>query len=664
MNVEQETLGLLFILAIITTAVVCWEKQNPTPSAAYFENVAWGNVAAFPDTGVWVIAGFRGGVSLIYSTDGKQWSAGNVPELFPPTAGLGSFEVSLLYAPQGFLVNVAAEQSYLLHASDGINWSLLNYTGASCFQFTSISYANNLYLANAAMGFCVSKDALNWTLYSDDFTSQYPSLFPIVTIDGQDMFTASAQSQSPGEIAILGSINAFNWTVLANLSGVAGSESYLDDFVQGDGYFLAAVLEVYFGNVNASLYSSPDLAVWKKVMENNAGRAQVSSGNGIYWYSLTDAITGVTTTYKSEDGINFSVVTGVFNAPQFENSLWLELGSASLDVSSDSASWTAIDLGIVNFIELYDVNPLTNQFVIQVGPSPNPPVLGDASTFMVSQDSISWTTVSSLPVMNVQYSGEQWVGVQYNPSNQEAVVAYTEDFKTWTTLTMPPLPSKWDMSTFSNSFALFAQNAWTMILEFHEGNFQEEYVSALVYSSTEGQTWDLLQILHYMEDGENHGPGYGTLVYGAGVYVLLSDLGTYSSSDRINWTNDNDDDDDVAYNTQLKYVGDDTLGGFFYFGGAPNHFSKDGSSWVPISDLPQGLVDVIVIPIPNQGTSFVGTDPNGNYWTSTDGVTWSQAGTISGGSAFDSLACNSDGVCGAASSFDNSIFTGELVLDL
>eukprot|EP01114_Cavostelium_apophysatum_P001044 TRINITY_DN108_c0_g2_i2.p1 TRINITY_DN108_c0_g2~~TRINITY_DN108_c0_g2_i2.p1 ORF type:complete len:671 (+),score=56.28 TRINITY_DN108_c0_g2_i2:1649-3661(+) len=663
---------LLFLGLILAVSAASWTKQNPTPSAAYFQNIVWGNV----NGGVYVIGGFRGGLSLLYSSNGQDWSSANYPsEGYGPSYEVAGITVSLTWTKQqGFLVNLFYEVgSYILQSNDGVNWSQWNQTGGNtCNELQQIYTTNGVYLPSVYGGepLCISTDGREWNSYST-VQNALSALYPLVTINGQTMFVAGYYvnlGAKPNSL-VYASANGLNWTLIADLSSETGSDGALTSFVQGDGYYLAAITSA--STYYQKLYKSNDLKVWSSRMTNDVGIAQIGGGGGYLWYSYQQLPTSPNKVWVTKDGDHFNETSLVPYVPQYVPSqkLWVSLGAAHISVSSAPlTSWINMDLGIVNFIELFGFNPLTDEFVLQVGSGMAPPfessfLSNDTTTFYTSSDSSTWTKVSEIPAINVGFSNEfgAWIGVNYDKNSLNAAVTYTKDFQTWKTLSMPSLPWDYSMLSFSNSYVVYVDGTWTMILGFVEDGIFSDDINGLIYSSTDGKNWNQDQNIAYTVNSEIGGLGFGPLIYGNGIYVLLSfDTGIYTSQDRINWQLNN-----TFYLWQgatLEFVSDGSSldsGSFFLCVGQYCHVSKDGQHWEEIEGLKNVLSFTSISPSSKE-TIYAATDLFGFYWTSPDGISWTQGGQISTNTAFNFLACNTKGLCGAASDYDSSIYTGSI----
>eukprot|EP01114_Cavostelium_apophysatum_P013044 TRINITY_DN3075_c0_g1_i1.p1 TRINITY_DN3075_c0_g1~~TRINITY_DN3075_c0_g1_i1.p1 ORF type:complete len:666 (-),score=89.65 TRINITY_DN3075_c0_g1_i1:148-2145(-) len=649
---------LCCLLAVSYSAT--WTKRNPTPSAASFTDVVWGSVPSQPNTGIWVIGGYRGGLSLLYSTDGKTWMSGNHPQGFSEIVDYQSVLSLTFDQTLGFFASADNDSpgspGVLLQSSDGINWNLINVTNPDCNNLQELFSANGILLASIkfdSSGYCLSKDGKNWNRQSDPYVLMNP-----VTLDGSELFTATNWAYLYGTVYVLTSENGVDWSNLTSIS--IGNDNYgsLIDFVQAEGYYIASTS--YGDEEIVYFYTSTDLNEWNLVnLTSFSGEilgADINTGNGITFLGIEANVnTSIDSVYRTDDGITFTLVniSSSIIYQKYENGLWFGLGLGYLSVADKNAeSFVAYDLGITNGIQFYTVNPLNDQFALQVNgllyhPSKNAQA-NDTSTFLTSSDSINWKFASYASVTNIRYSSElgAWFGVSDNDGSVSAT--YTTDFMSWATLDFIETAP-----FFSNAFVQYVDGAFIMVLEYKR-NGVTEYGRAIadIYKAVEGQSWSLIQSITYKHGFDfGYAAGFGPLAYGNGVFVLPSyDNGTYTSSDAVSWSLDTAQTfQDVMI---FDFIGDSNVGGFFecsWYSG-PCVYSKDGVNWTP-TDISSQVVAINFV-----DGRFVATDADGYYWTSDLGMSWKMQGRITIG-AFNFFDCNSQGYCGAASTFDNSIYT-------
>jgi len=144
-----------------------------------------------------------------------------------------------------------------------------------------------------------------------------------------------------------------------------------------------------------------------------------------------------------------------------------------------------------------------------------------------------------------------------------------------------------------------------------------------------------------------------TVVFGRGIFVVNSKKYLYISTDGRTWSEATRPSIDT--NCNIKFVGGEDTGLFYWVcTPGPLFYSTDGKSWVQ-PNL-QNAAGVAFIEKPNP--LYIGSDIQGGFWTSTDGINWNQNGNVNTMSPFDLFASNGDIIL-AVSTADNSMYIAD-----
>jgi len=343
---------------------------------------------------------------------------------------------------------------------------------------------------------------------------------------------------------------------------------------------------------------------------------------------------------RSSDLVNWVVLEEnsmlSYYPPIFSHGTWFQLGSYGLLMTStDGVEWNMNDEGLTGQFSFFDYAESIDQFVLQVD-----------SSFFFSQDGLKWTNVSTIDVLNLQYSdGGYYVGL-LNLDYTTLNMTVTKDFVNWFVYPQPDLPNDFYATSYS-SFATYGNDMWIAVYSSYW------YEEQLFFTSMDGFSWAEAASFNV---GETRSTGPST--FGNGMLDIVSSDGfLYSTNVSL-----------IEYGTQtplytwgtlifLDAPGLDPGYAFFYLVQDNLYISLDGIAWTLLEfgfSLPpaSGVTFSDMLPF----TGFVVTDFNGDTWLSSDGITWDEGYTINTYTPFTGFKC-SDTYCVAVSRYDNSIFT-------
>lgn len=194
-----------------------WTQSSITSGS--FNSVYYGN-------GTWVAAGSNG---LFYSTDGKSWAFGIV-------GGSSMYVVCNSVYYGGGLWVAGSDNNGLYYSTDGETWIRSNITSGN---FTSIYYADGIWVTSCDNGLYYSVDGKTWT--RSNITSGYFT----------SIYYANGIWVAGSETGLYYSIDGKNWT-----KSNVGGYSYIKSIYYANNLWVAG------GSSETGLYYSTDGKNW------------------------------------------------------------------------------------------------------------------------------------------------------------------------------------------------------------------------------------------------------------------------------------------------------------------------------------------------------------------------------------------------------------------
>ena len=584
-------------------------------------------------------------VYLTYIALGTALTA--VTPLLPVQAGW----IDAAYG-NGVFVTVATGSNVAATSPDGISWTQRTLPVST--QWNSISFSNGIFVALSATGSigATSSDGISWTQRAlpQIATSSGGSLISTTLVNNVGGGAASELvSASTWECSAYGNgvyvvLQSGNPTLNYSTDGINWSNATLPStetyyaVIYGNGRFIAAAVSgVTAYSVNGITWTAGgSIASGGSWGLSYANGKIISVGNNNRFASTVDGVTWASSLLPG--------VASLWSTVAFGAGMIVASGNRNdFAYSNDGINWTAKTFpsaGAVN--EIIFAN---GKFVAS---SQN------GNTYFYSTDGINWTTVN-IPSAGAGQSAFLAYGagrfVSVTRSNGNAV--HSTDGINWTAIKLPDVssgvPGTWSSVIYDGiSFLAFA------------------YSSKVIARSVDGITWNKvtsstsgsitvplgIQSIDLTGRGGNGIPGNSVnntltnttgggsahaysgayprgLAYGNGKFVVACQAGNkiFTSTNGYSWS------DSIA---PLTFVYPTVVYGNGRFvimdgsdGNTPNGrvaYSTDGSTWT-IGTITAGLYSDIAF----GAGKFVTISYNGSVYTSTDGATWANTGSLGGG---------------------------------
>ena len=291
---------------------------------AYGKGVAFGN-------NQWVATG-SGSVSILYSSDGKNWN--NTTGSFPVEGNAVAYNGVNLWVAAGTDTTV---EGTLRYSGDGINWSNANSGGFDYLSAKGIAYNGSLWIATGQSGtgntILYSGDGSNW---SDATSGAFPSMgIGVAYTYTQSSIVSSiwvaAGDGSTQANSLLFSFDGSNWSN-AFSGGFTSSGTHLANGVA----FNNLDLWVAVGKSTTptgTILTSANGYDWSDTPTGGFGGLTGTAVSFLeeqgVWVATGDGTTTNNSILYSADGLNWTdSVSGAFNAP-FDSNQHLGLGIAN-----------------------------------------------------------------------------------------------------------------------------------------------------------------------------------------------------------------------------------------------------------------------------------------------------------------------------------------------
>jgi len=398
--------------------------------------------------------------------------------LFLLWAGLGAQAQTFSYTSQqplpgvgnggaaygnGVYVMVSGGGGYIYRSVDGQNWSVATNTAFINTNYTSVCFAQGLFVACTASGAIVtSTNGLNWAIQNSG-TTQY--LTGSVYLNGRYFVTGE------GGI-ILSSTNATNWVSQA----LAGSTYHFYSLTYGNGKYLMSAYDASLPDAYAYYFSST-------TGTNDWTSGQIGGGtNGNYNFIgyLNNKFYTVFSNshiYTSPDGSTWTQFTGspiAFTPYQMFGGTYIN--GTYYFFGFDSKSYGAIfsSTNGTNFVEL--PKGFSDQ-VINLAYGNGVFISVDNASFYYSTNgATNWVGCSGGSYNSVACNGTNYVAVGAAGASSDGYIAVSPDYVNWTNVTPAWTPACNGVTYGNGKFvAVTGQEA--------------PFTNSLILSSTNGINW-------------------------------------------------------------------------------------------------------------------------------------------------------------------------------
>lgn len=516
-------------------------------------------------------------------------------------SGIAIFTVFALLSSNGYEVQAAAQTEVEHMTLKQSPYQVGNWTINANFAInapTSYIYGNNEYVSVGSYGTVMkSKDGVNWTALNRFANYQLTA----IAWNGENYVMAGANTEydtyimgSPSQLFI--SKDALTW----NKVDFKFNDSIL--YIEyGKGYFVASGLN--------GVYVSKDGSNWDEV---------ITFTEGYYYHPL-------------------QYVNGKFFITAYEQ--------GKVYVSTDGLKWTSLKFdqnkNIVNMIYF------------------NGQYIGVGDGIFKSADGITWSKLSSSPTNTtfqaITTDGKKVVVMGWTGSQSHQVAYVSENLSSWT---------KQDLSSFGHEiygiypvkdgfaglaykengsiYSMFSKSGvnWTHKLI---GNSSLADYQGVAFNGKRAVAVGDLGNIIYTDNGSNwhsatpianhaeYGRPYFTAIqYGANKFVATSNVGVFTSTDGVTWTQATYFKDKYIMLSELMWTGQ-----YFIASGQTDgvYYSKDGTSWSKVSSVSKdgfwlhsmiydGKKIVGAFQIYNKGNQYV------QLMQTTNGTTWSKLNTL------------------------------------
>jgi NHL repeat len=560
-------------------------------------DVAYGN-------GRFVAAGMdiSGNASILESPDGIQWTT-------QPLGALNGSPLQPLSLAFGHGVFVITSSGgVILTSADGLAWKSHTLTPLAAHMVQSVTFDQGMFLAvtsddNGSLW--SSPDGVTWTNIGFEVERHFQNV-----IAGGGRFVAVGNT-------ILISSNGLDWQPAQLPDGFAGDYGSFNSVAYGNGLYVligGPIRQQYNTCGRVSLLLSGDGSIWVDVTPTNSlSLAQITFGDGRF-VAIDSGSGGIT---YSTDGINWSapaLISDLTNHVTYAEALWFcggifiaegrdDSGNTALVTSADGIAWTEMLQHRTLPIDAFDYAfALINAGGNYVGFSDY--------RFLLSTNGSDWTFQPSFTENyydSLAYGAGVVVAVGGNwngTSDSDAIAVSGDNGGTWVERsfngTVNDSDSLYEVTFGTNGFVAVgsANNA------------------AHILISPNAQTWQRITL-----------PATGSLyhvAYGNGAYVAISANIIITSSNAVNWQKTfsapNTADSTLAFGNGRFVVGASS-------NGVPLALtSPDGIAWTrhPLVGAP-----VTASMVFGSGY-FLQADYSGNFYSSSDGVTWNTSFTSFG----------------------------------
>lgn len=571
----------------------------------------------------------------------------------------------LAASPVGY---VAAGANGLWFSTNLTNWQEDNAPAGSGLPYATVIWGGGQFLAGVN-GIVASPDGVNWTLvYSDPVNQPYFS--SIVYANG--VYLAAGEDLNGA--VILRSTDGHTWTPEATGLNNSGNFIYaLCEINYGNGLYVATGQKLTSTTAQDVILTSPDGINWtQQSLPNNGNDAIIESagvssgayGNGLF---VEGGIGGI---YTSADGVNWTeqFFPWLIFHIAFENGEFVGAGLdfqnsplqyAAAFTSPDGINWSARDIALrqSSALDLSSIRYFNGEFILSgytgvwtsldstnwsqvfAGPESSgfaclgyggghflllPPLENPDSLVFVSSDGVNWPDIltdTGAPIGGgsgpgcVAYGDGKFIA---GGLNEQPVPYYSSGGTLWTTASAP-------------ASASFGPVVWNGAGFLSLGGYNDgSGMVAAAYASADGTSWAPAAVSGLPATDLS---GY-QMKYVGGTYFAWSGRALYRSTDGVNWTASSVPSaftriDDIAYGA----------GRFVLSGGNPSFDlygllvaqSVDGMNWQQESGLPPTVSEPNGAPAQMiyAGDEFVilcmdNAADLSAYLTSHDGLSWTE----------------------------------------
>jgi hypothetical protein len=316
-----------------------------------------------------------GGVNYIaYSHDGGVNWIGSVNDLINPSGDINQI------AWNGILwVAVGANSTNgvsIIYSSDGINWSSANNNPFFSGGAYGIAWNGSLWVATgfnnnnapSTAWVATSKDGINWTASSDTLFTGVQTFGSAIVWNGS--YWLATGGNEARDMGLASSTDGLSWIpILSNPFVLPGG--LINSLAWNGSYWVAVGYDDYY-NITKSIATSPDGIIWTVRSSPFDTAGLIANGiawNGSLWVAVGGSIDVTNTTpttvniATSKDGITwtasnnnpFATATGasVAYSVAWNGSAWIVVGdnhnhSAYIAISNDGIHWTAKSSSPIN----------------------------------------------------------------------------------------------------------------------------------------------------------------------------------------------------------------------------------------------------------------------------------------------------------------------------
>jgi hypothetical protein len=498
--------------------------------------------------------------------------------------------------------------SNIFTSSDAITWT--SRTTSYITGFTQVIWNGSTFYAvnNSLGGYYTSSDGITWTLNQD---ATYSAFYSVAVVNSKTIsfgstasvilagatraevltggtwnyVVSAASAPNPRTIAyngtnqyiavgstgrILSSTDGANWT--AQPSGT-GSTAF-DKVQYLNGNYLA---------MGGGLLTSSNGTTWTTRSVGGATQNAAAFGASVYVVVGTGG-----SVYSSPDLATWtsrSAGGNILNDVIFANSIFVAVGASGAVYSSpDGITWTLQSAGSSNFNRVIYANSL---FVL----------VGSNSTIYTSSNGTTWTLATSGALSATALNDVAWNGSVFCAVGDNGTIGTSPDGTTWTTRTAPASNALTSISWSGSQFVVTGT------------------ANSDIFVSTNGFTWKSIPTRFS-----------GTFLYSTylgGKFLAVGSNKIATSTNGTTWT--------PSANVQFTSLGQSTTNlvaftnsRFFLLGtGTSTNMatSTNGITWTTYTLFNPPSAVILCSAIWN-GTSYYLVGANGNYFTSTDAVTW------------------------------------------
>ena len=239
------------------------------------------------------VAIVKGSDAFAYSTDGINWTQGNMPS--------SNIWHSICYGNNKF-VAIVNGSSIFAYSTDGITWTQGNMPSSKSWR--SVCYGNGKYVAVAESTnvFAYSTDGINWTEGTMPSSQQWRSV-----CYGNDKFVAIASTNSPSDVFAYSS-DSITWT-----QSTLPSSQYWISVCYGNGKYVAIAdssdiltISAYSSDgitwvIGASINTDAYRCYYKSIIYFNNSFYYIQtmkSGDDSYYTEIFTSLDGISWKYK------------------------------------------------------------------------------------------------------------------------------------------------------------------------------------------------------------------------------------------------------------------------------------------------------------------------------------------------------------------------------